>query len=217
MSKRILYLGLDPTHYATNGQIIHWPIIQIVPRPLSDPAIHEALSNFELYSHVIVTSKSTVPILLGYLSQLSIDRQTWIQKTTLAVGQMTAKYLKGCGIIPTRIAQEETAEGMIEELKELPLNQAHIFWPHSGKARPVIKDFLVAQGIQHTTCVLYDPKPQIPETLPNLEEFNEIIFTSPSTVEAFLEIFGVFPSHIQLVTIGPITTDFLNSKIVAFQ
>jgi uroporphyrinogen-III synthase len=212
MPKRILYLGLDPTHYHASGEIIHWPIIQIVPRLLSEPAIYQALSNFENYSHVIVTSKSTVAILLNYLSQLKIDLHTWTQKITLAIGQVTAKHLKAYGIIPARIAQEETAEGIIQELKQLPLEQAHVFWPHSAQARSVIKDFLVAQGIQHTTCMLYNSKPQTSDTLPNLEHINEIVFTSPSTVEAFLHIFGTFPSHLELVAIGPVTDRFLKEK-----
>ncbi len=214
MSKRILYLGLDPTYYQANGEIIHWPIIQIIPRPLSESDIHQALSNFKNYSHVIVTSKSTVLILLDYLSQLKIDLQTWVQKTTLAVGQVTAKHLKACGITPTRVAQEETAEGLIEELKQLPLEQAYVFWPHSAQARPVIKEFLVTQNIQHTTCILYDPQPYIPGTLPNLEHMDAVVFTSPSTVKAFLQVFGAFPSHLQLVAIGPVTGRFLKESLL---
>jgi len=212
MLKRILYLGLDPTHYSSLGDVTHWPIIQIVPRPLSEPTIHQALIHFKDYSHVIVTSKSTVTILRDYLSQLSIDRQIWAQKITLAVGQVTAQYLNACGIVPTQVAQEETAEGIIHELKQLPLEQAHVFWPHSTQARPLIKEFLVAQNIRHTTCMLYEPRSQVPETLPHLENFDEIVFTSPSTVEAFLQIFGAFPPHIKLVTIGPITARFLKEK-----
>lgn len=213
MSKRILYLGLDPSHYAGRGEVIHWPIIQIVPRPLSDPTICTALKNFDHYSHIIVTSKSTVAILRDYLPRLDVDMQKWTQKMTLAVGKVTAEHLKACGIIAYRVAQEETAEGIIQELQQLPLQHAHVFWPHSSQARPAIKEFLMTQDISHTTCILYDPKPQIPGTLPDLEVFDEIIFTSPSTAEAFLNIFGAVPSHIQVTTIGPITASFLKQHI----
>lgn len=212
MSKRILYLGLDPTHYQTSGELIHWPIIQIVPRPLSEPSVFDALNHFEHYSHLIVTSKSTVTILKDYLSQLGIEQQKWAAKATIAVGQITANHLKSYGIIPIRIAREETAEGIIEELKQLSLDQAHVFWPHSSQARQVIKEFLVANSIRHTTCVLYDPKPQLPGTLPSLETFDEIVFTSPSTIQAFLTFFSQFPTHAKLVTIGPITAHFLEEQ-----
>jgi uroporphyrinogen-III synthase len=212
MSKRILYLGLDPTHYACKGEVFHWPIIQIIPRPLSEPSVQQALHHFQQYSHVIITSKSTVAILKDYLARLGIELQIWKQKTTLAVGQVTAKHLEACGIKPAKVAQEETAEGMIHELAQMSLEDAHVFWPHSAQARPVIKDFLVNRHIRHTTCQLYDTKSQVPGALPNLADFDEIVFTSPSTIEAFLQIFGTFPSQIELVAIGPITARFLEAQ-----
>lgn len=210
-SKRILYLGLNPTHYPAKGELTHWPIIQTIPRPLSNPTVYQALSHFEQYSHVIVSSKTTVAILKNYLFQLGIDRQIWMKKATLAIGQVTAKHLQDCGITPIKVAQEETAEGIICELKKLSLEDAHIFWPHSAQARSLIKTFLIDRGITHTTCMIYDTETFFPKTLPNLENFDEIIFTSPSTVKAFLQIFGTFPMHTQLTTIGPITAQFLRT------
>lgn len=211
MPKYILYLGLNPEHYAANGEITHWPIIQIVSRPLTDPFLREALHHFAHYTHVIVTSKSTVTILKDHLLHLNIDLQQWKVKATLAVGQVTAKHLKSVGIVPLKIAQNETAEGILEELKQLPLEKANIFWPHSSQARQVIKDFLVEQNIQHTTCVLYDPKPRPPSQLPSLDHFDEVIFTSPSTVQAFFTFFEQLPSSLSLVAVGPITARFLKS------
>lgn len=212
MPKRILYLGLDPSHYASQEEIIHWPIIRIVPRPINDPTICEALQNFDSYSHIIITSKSTAAILHHYLIQLDIDIQKWSHKMTLAVGKVTAKHLQAYGITPYRVAQEETAEGIIQELQQLPLKDAHVFWPHSAQARSIIKDFLTIQHIRHTTCIFYEPEHYISHPLPHLELFDEIVFTSPSTVEAFLKIFGSFPPNIQITPIGPITANFLTEK-----
>lgn len=214
MSKRILYLGLDPTHYETKGEITHWPIIQIVARPLSDFLIDQALRDFDLYSHILITSKSTVPILQDYLSCLGIESKVWAKKATLAVGKITARYLHACGITPLRVAQKETAEGLVEELQQLCLSEdAHVFWPHSSQSRSIIKDYLVARNVRHTTCVLYDPQPRISTTLPVLENFDEIVFTSPSTIDVFLSIFGQFPLRISLTPIGPVTAQYLDSII----
>lgn len=221
MPKSILYLGLDPTHYinqnGNQGEIFHWPIIQIVPRPLSDPSLRQALENFDCYSHVIATSKSTVAILHDYLPQLNIKMEVWRKKMTLAVGKVTAKHLQAIGITPAKVAQEETAEGIIAELEQWPLENAHLFWPHSAQARPIIKDFLETKNISHTTCILYESQPHISGPLPQLEQFNAIVFTSPSTVEAFLHIFGSFPLHAQLIPIGPITAHCLQSKLFSRQ
>ena len=48
----------------------------------------------------------------------------------------------------------------------------------------------------------------------NLLEFDEIFFTSPSTVDGFLNIFGAFPKNgPRLVSIGPITKAYLEKKL----
>ena len=209
MHKRILYLGLDPSHYKGQGEVIHYPIIKIVPRPLSDPSIHQAIKNFNDYSHIIITSKSTVAILQGYLVEMGIDLDCWKKKITLAVGQVTAKHLEACGILPGRVAQEETAEGIIQEIQRMPLEGAHFFWPHSGQARPIIQSFLSQHNICHTSCIFYDPVPQKSGILPEIGRFDEIIFTSPSTVDAFLKFYGKFPLHAELTPIGPVTAKHL--------
>lgn len=204
MSHKILYLGLDPSHYVAQGDVTHFPMIQIVPRPLS--SVSPTLCNFKDFSHLIMTSKSSVDILINFLKELKIDLSLWKQKETLAVGKVTAERLLLNGITPMIIAQEETAEGVIHELRQLPLSKANILWPHSSKARPIIKDFLNEEKLKHTTCILYDPIPQKSEKLPCLEMFDEIVFTSPSIVEAFFLIFGTFPLHVRLTAIGPITS-----------
>lgn len=217
MPKRILYLGLDPTHYPENGVITHWPIIKIVPRDICDPMIQKILCLFDHYTHVLITSKSTVEILSNYLLQLGISLNTWRKKITLAVGEVTADHLNAIGITPAAIASEETAEGLIAGFKKMTMDDAgrflkgmHVFWPHSSQSRPILRVFLAENCIRHTTCDLYDPRINIPGNLPDLESFEEIVFTSPSTVDAFLEIFGAFPMHAKLIPIGPVTGDYLN-------
>jgi uroporphyrinogen-III synthase len=213
MTKQILYLGLDPTHYSTEGQVTHWPIIRIVPRPLDDPAVYEALTHFNSFSHLVMTSKSTVFILRDYLLQLGIDLHKWKEKQTIAIGKITAKHLQTCGIIPTRVARQETAEGVIQELEQLSLKDAHFFWPHSAGSRPLITEYFTQNGITYTACPLYDTEPYLTGPVPSLDDFDEIVFTSPSTVHAFLKIFGAFPPHVQLIPIGPVTEAALNNLL----
>jgi len=218
--KRILYLGLDPFHYADGadgangvdrGLITHWPIIRIAPIPFSDPTIQQALADFEIYTHVIMTSKTSVSILCDYLIQHGLNLDLWKKKSTIAVGKITAHQLKRFGITPNTIASDETAEGIIAELEKMPLKQANIFWPHSKKARPVIKDFLKEKKIPFLDCALYDTLYQAPLPHPNLSDYEEIVFTSPSTVEAFKQIFGALPKFARLTAIGPVTQKALDN------
>lgn len=200
----VLYVGLNPCHYIAKGQLTHLPLIEIVPRP--DPEVIGALANFSQYTHVIITSKSTVQILKDTVSWVE-----WKKKTTIAVGQITAKYLAECGIHAPVIAHDETAEGLVEVLKNMDLSRAFVFWPHAALARPLIANYLYENLTPYAECSLYDTKLLQPAHLPDLEQFDEIVFTSPSTVDAFLKAYGAIPSNKKLTTIGPITQKHLQS------
>lgn len=203
--KQILYLGLDPTSYLRKGRVTHCPFIQIVPRPLEDPAIQQALSQFPSYTHLFLTSKNAFQILMRYLLACGHHLHDWHSKVVIAIGQATAHAMRQDGVIPTHITEEETAEGMTAEIIKSLTSPTLSFWPHSAQARSVLPDFCQTRQIPLIHCALYDTLPYRPDVLPNLEQFDEIVFTSPSTVQAFLAFYGTFPSHKQLTSIGPIT------------
>ncbi len=210
-STRILYLGLDPTNFVTQGQVTHAPLIQIKPYPLNQ--VQDELIRFPLFTHVILTSKSTVEILMSYLKLLGLDNNSWSNKIIAAIGQVTAKHLTAHGLNPQIIAQEETAEGLISELDSLTFNDAHVFLPQSRLARPLLKEYFTKRGINLLACKLYDTLPFRPRPLPDLEKFDEIVFTSPSIVDAFLTYYNKLPTNKILKPIGPITAQYLKSKL----
>lgn len=126
----------------------------------------------------------------------------------IAVGQKTAEALGR----PCLVAEEETAEGVIKILKTL--NDPYVLYPHSARSRSVISEYLT--DIRHKEIIAYDTVSQVPFDPPPLDPFDEIFFTSPSTVDAFLEIYGALPDK-QLIAQGEITRKHLDSfaKIVA--
>ena len=209
--KRQLYLGLNPSNYLTTDLLTHVPLIKIVPAPLS--AVAESFKTFAHYTHILITSQSTIPFLLLYLKSLDLKIYEGQEKTFLAVGKTTAKALKEVGIFVDSTPPEETSEGLISLFQQLDLQNAHLFWPHSALSRPVIRTYLLEKNIKFTECFLYTTETNYPAQLPKLTEFDEIIFTSPSTVDAFLQIFGSLPISKILTPIGKITAHYLKSKL----
>lgn len=200
--KTVLYLGLDPTHCKAEGHIIHCPLIEIVPRPVDESAF-EALAE---YTHVLVTSKSAIQILTDYLPDTTLLKD----KKFLAVGQVTAKHIQKHGLTVSAIAQDETSEGVIKEILAVLPKSAYLFWPHSSLSRPVIRDYLNREGYKYRECLLYDTLPKKPNKPIDLDAIDEIIFTSPSTVDAFIQFFGPLPQNKTLRAIGPITESRLS-------
>jgi len=202
---RILYTGLTPP----SEEVVHCPLIQIVPRPSSDPMILQMWEYLPHTTHIIVTSKSTVHILFSLLPK-GADLS---HIHALAVGKVTASHLKSRGFRSIEVPSEETGEGLVQLIDSKTLKNPFFLWPHSARSRPIISRYLQSRDLPFYDCILYDTITRIPDPLPDLSQFDEIIFTSPSTVEAFLKAYGTLPNDLCLTPIGPITAKFLNSKL----
>lgn len=206
-----LYLGLNPKHYGK--EVFHLPIIEIIPRDFNHPEVINAFEDIPDYTHLIFTSKSAVEIFFECLEKKGFAPIDLKGKEIVAVGKITAKHIEERGILVDKIADEETQEGIIHLLALEDLEKAYILLPQSSKARCALSQALMLRGIRHQRCNLYDTKPKFPAIKPDLENFDEIIFTSPSTIEAFREIFGKIPSHKKMTAIGPITRSKLKINL----
>jgi uroporphyrinogen-III synthase len=195
-----LYLGLDADRYPL---AIHYPVIRT--EIIAGDALQKALSVASQFTHVLFTSKNTVRYWYQHGSVLK-------QQIAIAIGQVTAHELKIRGIIPL-VSTLETQEGIIELFKTLDVKNGYFFYPHSKKARPLLSNYLKNQKIRFLSLDLYDTFFQKLEPIPCLNDVDEIIFTSPSTVEGFLQIFGKIPTSKKLSCIGPVTKKFLESVI----
>jgi len=191
-----VYLGLKPPKDTVTTKFHHCPIIEIVPKIRSTrPLPH--------FTHIVFTSKSAVRIYCCYF-----DPKTLMDKTVIAVGKQTAQGLIDCGVDVDHIPDEESSEGLIALLQTLDLQGTEFFWPHSALSRPVITNYLTERKIPFTEWVVYTTIPRDPTPLP--AEFHELVFTSPSTVDAFLLFFDEFPENVKLTPIGPVTEQYLS-------
>ena len=201
--KTILYLGTDPHSYETEGHLIHYPIIKIVPRPAHRIRPYKELSAF---THIIFTSKNAVNVFFEHLADLNLSLD---QQQLIAIGTVTATHLTMRGYPPQHVAEQETQEGVIALLKQLDLKNAFFFLPRSSQARPLLVQFFEDHQIRYAAWDLYDTVSQKLEVQPDWDQIDEIVFTSPTTVRAFLENFKKFPEGKKLTPIGPVTENEL--------
>lgn len=195
-----VYLGLQPPKDTAIKKFHHCPIIEIVPQIRSTRPL-------PAFTHIIFTSKSAVKIFLCYFNPKLL-----MEKTVIAVGSQTASYLTECGVDVDHTPEKETSEGIVSLLERLNLSGATVFWPHSALSRTVITQFLIEKQVPFTEWIVYTTIPREPTPLP--AEFQELIFTSPSTVDAFLLFFNQFPEGVKLTPIGPVTGEYLESMMV---
>ena len=201
---RVLYLGIDPSNYVAEGEIVHYPIIRTVLQVTwTEELRHSALQ----CTHWLFTSPSAVK----HWFSLDGVADVMVGKQIIALGAATATALKIHGF-HSLVAEIPTQEGVIATLDTLSLDSAYLGWPHSSKARPLLAGYLAQKKIAWLDIDLYDTLPQKIEPLPDVLAFDEIVFTSPSTVDAFCEVFGPIPWDKRIVPIGPITAARLAEK-----
>lgn len=199
---RALYLGPEyPLKAFPNRHLTHIPLIETKIRSIP--------LTWDDYTHIIFTSKTAVRCLATLLRKQKISPFTLASKTTIAVGEATADLLRAFQAKPL-VAEEENGEGVVALLEKIDLKQAHVFWPHSSLSRDLIEQFLRNQGIKHTSSILYDTYPTH-HPLSSLDSFQEILFSSPSTVDAFFATASLLPPTIQLTPIGKVTAQHLSS------
>jgi len=210
--KTVLYLGLDAPQDQEGKHFIHFPIIEIVPRNPEHAAIVAAFADLPDYTHLIFTSKSAVRLFFNYLPLFGYLPEDLAAKKIIAIGQATAENILSHGGNVWKIAETETAEGVIDVLKQGLEKTAYLFWPHSAQSRSVIDNYLKLNNLKHKTCIFYDTKTKACAPFP-LTKIDEIVFTSPSTIDGYIEVYGALPTQIPLTTIGPITQAHLDSLL----
>jgi uroporphyrinogen-III synthase len=214
--KTTLYLGTDPTQFESQGRasghLIHYPVIKIVPRSVEEPEIAGAFDDLGAYTHLIFTSKNAVKVFFSHLKSLKIPVEALKGKTVIAIGEVTAAHLCANQIPPTHISKMETQEGVVQLLNRLDLENAYIFMPRSSLSRPVLANFFIERQIRFQACDLYETLTHEIDPKPDLELVDEVVFTSPSTVKAFVEIFGTLPKGKKCLAIGPITEQALRDS-----
>lgn len=84
-----------------------------------------------------------------------------------------------------------------------------VFYPHSSLSSEAIPLALQELGFSVDSVVAYNNElPKNPRRV-NLNHFKRIVFTSPSTIDNFIKLYGKLPENTEFITRGPITQEHL--------
>ena len=101
----------------------------------------------------------------------------------------------------------EKAEELCDRFSDLVNNYEipMVFFPHSSLTPDDIPEALVKMGYYVESVVAYNNEmPEFPRRV-NLNHFKRIVFTSPSTIDNFIKLYGKLPENVEFITRGPIT------------
>ena len=204
--KNLLHVGLSGLDYFPEKKVHHHPIIQLIDVGLSS----EILEELPFFDNIVITSKSTVEFFLKKYKKF-IDPSVKI----FSIGPQTSSSIEKEGFRVYKQAERFTQEGLIEVFRHLNLSSDRILFPRSDLARNTIDSYFKKLDLNYLSCICYQTIPNSNFPALKLENYDEIFFTSPSTVKYFFDKYPQIPCGLNIIVIGEITYDYLiNYRVV---
>lgn len=213
-SKRILFTGLSKERFFLKGTHFHLPLIKI--EPMDDyKEFDNYLKDIKDFDWIVFASRYGVEYFFKRLKAVRLDSRTLANIKIAAIGNSTKNRLLDFGILTDLVPKKESSEGLIEALstksgsasggKRVDLKNKKIFLPRSNISDKGLQKALERLGAEVSTSFAY--RNVMPADLPDLDLnfFNEIMFTSPSTVRNFKKRYKNVPKNVKIRYIGDVT------------
>jgi uroporphyrinogen III methyltransferase/synthase len=202
----VLVTGSNAEKYAYLGQVIHKPLIHLKPVDVFE---FEGKWLDKQYDYVIFTSRYTVQYFFHNLYKTKQDARWFANKKIISIGRVTTAELENKGIIPDKQIWPESSTGIINWFRENKQQGQQLLIPRSDKSSSYIIQELKNEGHVIEAPIVYKNTMPVNAERVDLQPIGIIVFTSPSTVENFLTLYGEFPQHVKIVARGEQTTKVL--------
>ena len=187
----VLYTGA----VCPNPEYLHTPLIEIVA--LEDfSELKAAAKRLQKFDYLLFTSRFAVKYWAESGGGFDV-------KNVVSIGAKTSEALQKLGVKNISQTAKDDSYGVIDWFSVQ--KKGRVLIPRSNIALPIIPDGLKALCFDVETVTAY--KNQMPANAQkvSLEKIDKIIFTSPSTVDNFVKLYGGIPKDKILETRGVVT------------
>jgi uroporphyrinogen-III synthase len=187
---------------AEGADVVEVPTIAVVDAADGGEGLRAAMR--DLWDWVVVTSPNGAERAVAAAGgRAAAHAVRWA-----VVGPGTADALSAHGIRPALVPERFVAEGLLEVFPRPPAEGGgRVLVAQAAAARPVLVEGLRAAGWEVAAVVAYRTVPLVPppEQLAAAATADAVLFTSGSTVDAFVRVAGVDGAAGRVVVIGPVT------------
>ncbi len=190
--KPTLYTGTLPPIEKRKADYTYTPLIEIQLAPQADIRGR--------YDYWLFTSQHSVEALAEALKHRGDCK-------VVSIGPTTTEALNRIGVEGVIQVEPDNRYGVTDCFKKNGKGTEHsrILYPHSDLSPRDIADALSKQGYEVKELIAYrNTMPRHPRRV-SIHHFKRIVFTSPSTIDNFIKLYGHLPKGVELVTRGPIT------------
>ena len=181
-------------------------VTHVIPTIELSPCGDEELSSAvqENYSHIVLTSINAVNRFFeAFLAKRDI--RDLANSKIAVVGRKTAEAVEKYHLKVDICPDVYQGEPLIEAIRPTVDEHSKILFPHSAKTRSELISAMAELGELKEFAVYENQAPE--EVVPLPEQLDYMLFTSSSTVENFVEIYGKDAlMHSKIISIGEITS-----------
>lgn len=193
------------------AQVIIAPTIEVVPIRENSAFIAQICQSISDYDWVIFTSANAVDYFMEFVEDVDSFSSTKIA----CIGSATSKALNRYNLMADLIPKNFVAEDLLESFPFVTaLDKGKILFPRSAQARDVLPKGLKAKGWHVQGVDVYRVvKPQLSKEVLDRAQVGDVItFTSPSSVDNYLELTNTKQITASIVCIGSVTAEHVRSK-----
>ncbi|HLR62618.1 MAG TPA: uroporphyrinogen-III synthase [Lentibacillus sp.] len=176
----------------SGGISVEVPLLKISCK--CDEAIRQLSQNRELFRWLFFTSANGVHCFFQLLKESDINHNFLAESKFAAVGHKTAHALEGYGCHAEFIPSTYTAEAITNEFfAEYAQIEEPVLIIRGNRSRSILPLWLKEQGIRFETVEVYETSVRFSENdklnaVLKQQNLDAITFTSPSSVDAFMEM-----------------------------
>lgn len=135
---------------------------------------------------ILFTSSNAIRFFIKALLKNNCDSRDLSAMKIAVVGKKTAETLKSFGLTADIIPEQFNAESLLNKLKQSITKNEHYLLPTTSKASSFLESELKLLGAKVSRLNIYHTVQEENISL-NIEENDQIIFMSPSSVDVFFE------------------------------
>jgi uroporphyrinogen III methyltransferase/synthase len=196
----VLVLGMHPEKYTSLGNIVHRQIIDCVP--VDDYSFADnALKHLDNFDWLVFTSANGIKFFFQRLNALGLDARALAGLKIAVMGKTSAETLADFGVLPDLVPETESSAALLEKFRTIGVKNTKFLLPQSQLASTELPDGLTEMGAHIEQLTIYDTIEIDPGPI-DFAHIDQILFTSGSTIRAFVKRYGRPAGHIECLCLG---------------
>ena len=197
---RILTFGTNPHKYRHLGTIVSRQLIECI-EPDDCTQADCQIDNIAAFDWLVFTSANGIRFFFARLQSAALDSRVLAGIKIAVIGKVTQAALFEFGINADLCADTESSAGLLDKFSRIDLTNAKILLPQALVSSETLPDGLTKMGAEVTKISVYKTIEKDCEDV-DFDYIDKVLFTSGSSVRAFVKRFGKLPPDVKAICLG---------------